>query len=247
MPHGTKALQACLLATQKSCFDLARTNPTLTIGPLKSVKQYFSLEGRASIECLPGYAYYDHFLRFIHVIGPENAARIKNLNFSGTVIRHRCNEKQRAGKANYDDLLKSMRFYIPFIIEFCKDLEKLVINAAEDTTHEDTWTIEPTTHEDAILGFLENDLRNIPTLKVLEVPGSSFAEPAIAWFKERAARRMREATEECEKKKLTDLAASLKAHGRYCGEGHIWAECHNLCNFCGGFGHFRKDCQKFSS
>jgi hypothetical protein len=28
----------------------------------------------------------------------------------------------------------------------------------------------------------------------------------------------------------------------FCGEQHIWEECYNLCNFCGGFGHFRKAC-----
>jgi hypothetical protein len=44
-------------------------------------------------ENLPGYAYYDHFLRFLHFIGSKNAARIKTLEFSGTVNRHRCSEK----------------------------------------------------------------------------------------------------------------------------------------------------------
>ena len=160
------------------------------------------------------------------------------------IIRHRCCERLCAGSANYDDLLLSMRFYIPFIIKFCISLEKVVLHAAEDPQHDSAWAIETTTHEDTMLAVLENDLRALLTLKVLEIPGSSFAEPTIAWFKERAARRMREATEECEKKKLTDLAELVKAQCGFCGEGHIWAECHNLCNFCGGFGHLRKDCQK---
>jgi len=59
----------------------------------------------------------------------------------------------------------------------------------------------------------------------------------MQWFRERTVRR-------AHKKLVADLAehqAALvrqsKVHCGFCGEGHIWAECYNLCNFCGGFGH----------
>lgn len=69
----------------------------------------------------------------------------------------------------------------------------------------------------------------------------------MQWFKERAARR-------AHKKLVADLAEHQAAlvrqsntHCGFCGEGHVWAECSYLYNFCGGFGHFRKTCSSFMS
>jgi hypothetical protein len=96
-----------------------------------------------------------------------------------------------------------------------------------------------------MLFFLENELRIIPTLKVLVVlDGSdvqaSFAKPTIAWLKERNIHRIREKLEEDAKKKLAELALGNQVQCGFCGEEHVWANCHNLCNFCGHFGHFKE-------
>jgi hypothetical protein len=207
------------------------------------------MESQAPSDRLPGYIYYDHFLRFLHFIGPRNAAHLKTLEFSGAVKDHPCTEEHR--HPSVEEFLDSMRFYIPFINKFCTGLEKLVLHACHDTF--DSWRfappppgdVEPVTHEQVMISFLENEARTISSLKVLEVSGTpdvSFAEPTIAWFKERTAQRMREAIEEQGKKELADSVRAQNLHCGFCGEGHVWAECHNLCNFCGGFGHFRKSC-----
>jgi len=76
--------------------------------------------------------------------------------------------------------------------------------------------IAPPTHKEAMLPFLENELRTIRTLKVLEivainkVPDTSYAEPTIAWLKERHARQIREDREAEAKKKLAGSVRELK-------------------------------------
>ena len=78
-----------------------------------------------------------------------------------------------------------------FINKFCTSVEKVVLRVEEDDLHcyggpISVDDIEPATHEEAMLSFLENDLRTISTLKVLEVvlhgvsDDISYADPAIA-------------------------------------------------------------------
>ncbi|KAE9370758.1 hypothetical protein N431DRAFT_342854 [Stipitochalara longipes BDJ] len=205
------------------------------------------IERRAPPEQLPGYIYYDHFLRFLNFIGPQNAARLKNLEFRGAVKRHWCEEKSCSYTVQC--LLISMRFYIPFINKFCTGLEKLTLDAEEDSVHCRRWLtpedISPATHEEAMVSFLENELRTISSLKELQILGSedvSFVEPTITWLKDRTARQTRAALDQEAKRRLAESIRAQNLHCGFCGGEHVWAERHNLCNFCGGFGHFRKSC-----
>jgi len=209
------------------------------------------IESAVPFDQFPGYVYYDHFIRFLHSIGPTNAARLKSLEFRGFVVRHPCRDKYCLRKGV--DLLASVGFYIPLINKFCTSFEKIVLRVEEDDLHcyggpiavDD---ILPATHEEAMLSFLENDLRTIPTLKVLEVVpyndnnDISYAEPTFAWLKERHSRQVRQRIDAEAQEKLAESVRAANVHCGFCGEEHVWAECHNLCNFCGGFGHFRKSC-----
>ncbi|KAN0106129.1 hypothetical protein V8E51_009005 [Hyaloscypha variabilis] len=172
------------------------------------------IESSVDSHQLPGYIYYDHFLRFLHFIGPKNATRLRTLEFRGFVKRHPCRDKFCAQKG--EEFIHSMRFYTLFINKFCRGVEKIILHADEDTFYcyggpvavDD---IAPPTHKEAMLPFLENELRTIQTLKVLEivdinkVPDTSYAEPTIAWLKERHARQIREDREAEAKRKFADL------------------------------------------
>jgi len=197
---------------------------------------------------LPGYLFYDPFLRFIHFIGPKNSARIKSLEFNGIVKRHSCSSK--FCNPSVEKFIPSLCFYIPFIKKFCTGLEKLILHAEEDSLVCDEGPVapqdvEPATHAEAMIPLLENEIRTISTLEGLEIKGStdlSFAEPTITWLQERNKRRIREALKGEEDKNPAEVVRSANSHCGFCGEGHVWAECHNLCNFCGDYGHFRKSC-----
>jgi len=89
------------------------------------------IDSRVPAGQLPGYLFYDPFLRFIHFIGPENSARIKSLEFNGTVKRHSCSSKYC--KPSVERFIPSLCFYIPFIEKFCTGLEKLILHAEEDS------------------------------------------------------------------------------------------------------------------
>lgn len=210
------------------------------------------IDSRVAAGQLPGYLFYDPFLRFIHFIGPKNSARIKSLEFNGFVKRHSCSSKY-CNKPSVEKFIPSICFYIPFIKRFCTGLEKLVLHAEEDSLVCEEGPVAPqdvvpATHAEAMIPLLENEIRTISTLKELEIRGSndlSFAEPTITWLQERYARRIREALKrEEEEKNLAEVVRSANIHCGFCGEGHVWAECHNLCNFCGGYGHFRKSCPR---
>ena len=209
------------------------------------------IEFVAPFDQLPGFIYYDHFIRFLHSIGPTNAARLKTLEFRGLVKRHPCRDKYCYNQG--EDLLLSVGFYILFINKFCTSVEKIVLRVEEDDLRCNGGPIavddiEPATHEEAMLSFLENDIRTIRRLKVLQVvpynasKDVSYAEPTIAWLKERHARQVRERMDADVPGKLGEPVGTANVHCGFCGEEHVWAECHNLCNFCGGFGHFRKSC-----
>jgi hypothetical protein len=197
---------------------------------------------------LPGYLFYDPFLRFIHFVGPKNSARIKALEFNGIVRRHSCTSKYC--EPSVERFIPSICFYIPFIKKYCTSLEKLILHAEEDSLVCDEGPVapqdvEPATHAEAMIPLLENEIRTISTLKEFEIKGSidlSFAEPTITWLQERNKRRIREALKGEEDKNPAEVVHSANNHCGFCGEGHVWAEGHNLCNFCGDYGHFRKSC-----
>ncbi|TAQ91053.1 hypothetical protein B7494_g587 [Chlorociboria aeruginascens] len=74
---------------------------------------------------LLGWVYYDGFLRFLHSIGSKNAALITRLKFCGTILIHKCDFECSPGCD--DDLLKSIRLYVPFIEKFCPNLRTLTL------------------------------------------------------------------------------------------------------------------------
>jgi hypothetical protein len=212
------------------------------------------IKARSHLTELHGWAYHDTFLRFLHTIGPKNAAKLKTLKFNGTVKIHSCELQCRKCP---EDLVSSLRIYVPFIKELCTGVEKLVIYAEKDYIFASHPQVDPESLKDwehALLPLLENEIRQISSLKVLEVycerdnsQVAGFAIPTATFFRERTARRYREALEHhilerFEDRKLAQQIQMENARCGFCGEDHVWVDCHNLCNFCGRFGHFREAC-----
>ncbi len=72
-----------------------------------------------------------------------------------------------------------------------------------------------------MLLLLENEIRTIPSLKVVEISGStdvSFAESTITWLRERNVRRIREALDEEAKKKVAEAVRAHNIRCGFCGE-----------------------------
>ncbi|TGO21893.1 hypothetical protein BPAE_0195g00210 [Botrytis paeoniae] len=98
--------------------------------------QYFlmaihAIKTRVSTYHLEDYLYHDHFIRFLHVIGPAEAAMIKKLHFHGRIVTHKCKGPERALDCE-DDLYESLYLYIPLINKFCTSLQTMVISIGED-------------------------------------------------------------------------------------------------------------------
>ncbi|KAE8443005.1 hypothetical protein EG329_002469 [Mollisiaceae sp. DMI_Dod_QoI] len=90
---------------------------------------YSVMEGMSTIDNqvrvteLPGWIYYDKFLRFLHTIGKRNAALLRSLTFQGEVRFYRRIDSH-APKCE-DDLLGSLKLYLPFIKKFCPRLKEI--------------------------------------------------------------------------------------------------------------------------
>ncbi|PVH82027.1 hypothetical protein DL98DRAFT_621636 [Cadophora sp. DSE1049] len=217
-----------------------------------------------SVYTLPGWLYHDRFLRCLHTIGPKNAAVIRTLKFRGIVKLHTCNGYEGHGYCN-DDLVYSLKFYVPFIKELCTGLEALIIEYSnDDHSVQFRTSSEPTTTEESLRPFLEHEIMQIQSLRVLQVTERNmydtvtpdFAKPTIARVTDRAKARTDAATkwdvyflklktERGQKAKLNIAnhgESDMKLSCGFCGEEHVSVECWNLCNYCGEFGHFRKGC-----
>ncbi|KAG4418384.1 hypothetical protein IFR04_008451 [Cadophora malorum] len=202
---------------------------------------------------LPGFVYYDRFLRFLNTIGPLNTSCIKVRRFGGVCMRHRYCRQDTCGKGCDVDLMDCLRAFIPFINRFCTGLEKLVLHTKEDRHFErdPSYQIDgmPKSREEAILPFLQNEVRQLSTLKELEVydgfgsKSLDYAKPTMDWFKDRAAKKARKVREAHIRMQILKAQANEdNVHCAFCGEGHVWVDCYNLCKFCGDFGHFAKTC-----
>jgi hypothetical protein len=147
-------------------------------------------------------------------------------------------------------LAASLEVYIPIIISLLPNLANVTIYAARDQLPgpQNLVTGEtPPTFEDRLSQLLEKDIRKISSLKILEVLDAegkqlTVAELTVIWFKERAAKRGHAGFLADLAEQRSTMVRENSLHCGFCGEGHVWAECYNLCNFCGGFGHFRKTC-----
>jgi hypothetical protein len=81
------------------------------------------IERQVPFQVLPGFVYFDQFLRFLYEIRPKRAALIKNLTFTGMVLIYSHDDDPR----KEDHFVMSLRLYTPFIIALCRGL--LVLNA----------------------------------------------------------------------------------------------------------------------
>lgn len=222
------------------------------------------IQQRVPLKDLLGWVYFDHFLRFLYSIGASNAALLRTLRFKGIVKIHRICDSDHCGLWSYGwcdhDLVESLRTYIPFIRKLCTNVERIEIIAVKDDIFdpedEEQWLPDsaPRNRGDALGPLLNNELRQISSLNELAVfnidDKSSLYEPArsaIKFFQDRTKNRDQE---KCEIEKMQNKAKHMgnsNTHCSFCGEGHLWAECHNLRNFCGEFGHWRQSCPKLAA
>jgi hypothetical protein len=137
-------------------------------------------------------------------------------------------------------------------------LEKLTIRAKEDVNYDAVLhPVDegmPATRENVLKPIFEKELRGIPSLKKLEVVGNvewereglEFADETIAWLEDRERHRilqeLRPEKAEQQDKIAGEVETAEEVKCDFCGKHHLWVECWNLCNFCGGYGHFRDSC-----
>jgi len=217
------------------------------------------IENQVPLCALTGWAYYDPFLRFLYTIGSNNARHIKSLKFEGTIKLHLCSVDCLGSEACDDDLVWSLQLYIPFIQKFCTAVEKLTLCVDEDVQLATNMHLyppgHPLTYEEALLPLLCNGIREIESLKEIAIIHGGWSpednnidlrvfKPAELWFQKRTRKRAYNAVKELRSKLEAAEAAknNTKPTCEFCSEDHIWAKCHNLCNFCGEFGHLRRTC-----
>lgn len=197
---------------------------------------------------LPGWVYYDPFLRFLHSVGPRNAALIRSLSFSGVAQIHHYRQ----------DLVNSLYMYMPFVKALCPNLRKLIISASEDDRLDAAHPLSngPPSAEEALLPFLENELRTLTGLDELVVeyhPSEDTDDNSPTWaidtqqwvITQSAERKKQEWL--AQKQQIEDAKGSKPAPEikcEFCAEEHVWPECYRLCPLCGEYGHFRPTCPR---
>ncbi|KAF5870321.1 uncharacterized protein Bfra_009705 [Botrytis fragariae] len=147
-------------------------------------------------DCRFAYSYHDHFFRFLQTIGKEKAKMLKTLQFSGTVVLHKCHGNDLVHFPKFKcpkDLVDTLRLYIPIINMLCTGLERLVIEVQKDPHLDWPLLLElgfldsgMSVHQKYITSVLEGDLRKLKTVKILEVyevfeveDAASAAEPSV--------------------------------------------------------------------
>lgn len=205
---------------------------------------------------LEGWVYHDPFLRFLYSIGLKNAALIMTLQFHGVPKMHVCRHGGDCWKVCPQDLVNSLRIYVLFIKHLCTGLRKLIIQVEGDPKFDAAVAAVyadelPSTKEEALRPFLENELRIITSINELQVIDGDrnemqWAQDTVQWVGRRAEERKKLKWEEEKKRKGKQAEAeavrAANIHCAFCGEGHLWAECYNLCPYCGGYGHLRETC-----
>ncbi|KAF7934759.1 uncharacterized protein EAE98_002804 [Botrytis deweyae] len=167
----------------------------------KAIQQ---LQGKAIVTSIPGWCYYDPFIRFLYHARMRNSTFIKNLQFEGTIKAHQCSRNNCRLQCD-DDFITSMKCYIPFINTFCPGLHELTL--VVDVDH---WGAAPTParrqvdFNEIFSHLLENGIRELKTVRVLRVVAAkpprdhypkadvSIARDTIQWFKEREIARVQE-------------------------------------------------------
>lgn len=143
---------------------------------------------------IPGWAWFDQFLRFIITISPKNAAMIRDITFIGTVKRvgpsviylnEACNE----------DFPQLLLLYIPFLRAFFPNLRKLTLELEQDVGPHTTSFLATVANqrgsashvEQRLRPILEGPLRTLESLvELVVVDGAGvtpdFAKESIAFF-----------------------------------------------------------------
>ncbi|KUJ14235.1 uncharacterized protein LY89DRAFT_736283 [Mollisia scopiformis] len=207
---------------------------------------------RSHVKSLPGWIYYDSFLRFLWTITPRNTAMLRSLIFTGNVKIHHCDRSLCPAGGCEDSIIKSLRLYIPFFNTFCPNLKYLAIQAKEDVVQPGPpYPLrpgEPANRDEALQRFLD-ELRNIVSLQKLVVIDESqqplqIAKSTMEWFNHRTNERAR--AEAADRQKLIpstkEKVKTLETTCKFCGGEHVWPDCWDLCNFCGVYGHYRSTC-----
>ena len=145
---------------------------------------------------LSGWVYYDNFLRFLYLIGAQNAALIPDLHFSGMVKLHECTRNTCGSKCE-DDLVHSLELYGYFMAFFCKGMKKLTVEVLRDRrgaqprVGDDGVVVGPTA--DAMLPFLRERLPLIQGLRTLVILENgqpvSWTREIEEWFEKREKER----------------------------------------------------------
>ncbi|TGO52431.1 hypothetical protein BCON_0141g00020 [Botryotinia convoluta] len=129
--------------------------------------------------CQFAYSHHDHFFRFLQTIGKEKAKMLKTLQFSGTMVLHKCHGSSlmHSPKSTCPkDLVDTLRLYIPIINRFCTGWEKLVIEVQKDP-HADRPLLlslglsdsRRIVHQQYITSLLEGEVRKLKTVRTLEI------------------------------------------------------------------------------
>ncbi|KAK0111536.1 hypothetical protein ONS95_001890 [Cadophora gregata] len=136
------------------------------------------------------------FLRFLLTIGPTNTSMIRSLQFSGRFKLHECSEFT----CNYDDctdgLIECLRYYLPFVIACCPNVQKVTLYADEDYSFDGTPADVAQNRDKVLAPFLEENMPKIPGLINLDVFDGletmqrlACAEPARKLLKDRASQQ----------------------------------------------------------
>lgn len=169
--------------------------PTLAHLDLAVARAIPKIEERAHLRLLPGWMYYDPFLRMLYVIGKTNAALLTTLTITGPVKIHHCHRDVCGREGCEDDIIESLRLYIPFFNRFCTNLRHLTISATLDAYPPgNPYPLQPgelSNRDEALRPFLENEIHNILSLETLEVIDEynqplDIAKLTIDWVKDRA-------------------------------------------------------------
>lgn len=150
-----------------------------------------------SIRELKGWAHEDHFIRFLYTIRPRNAALIKTLQFWGTVTSHDFHRQKDNCKSCHDSFFRDIFLYIEFINEFCKGVEKIVLNINTNApwSNSEALSVEEKNTLNPLIPHLKK-LKTVKTLVLCISDGtkgsefitmkSSLAVDTCKWFQDRA-------------------------------------------------------------
>lgn len=242
----------------------SRRQPSLSAAQIRTAFECFVL--RSPVAALPDFVHHDPFLRFLHSIGPSNAALLKSMQFGGVALIEHTSAEHNNPNAEWlhcdHALLSSLRIYIPFIRKFCTSVGRIVIHTLPDdraavllqnlAPQSNNEPKQLTPMEQALREFFEVDIRQITSLKEVVLLDTwdkpNFEEiiikPTIDFLKERTNKRDGELWTLATMATTARYRKNLASTCAFCAEDHIWPECHNLCSYCGDFGHWRKSCAK---